>query len=213
MKLKPFLLNRTQLLKIPELDLPQEAIESFDRFYTTLLTEGNATYSKEYPLYQFLNYLIEHKNILVHGSNHPSIHTFEPKESALFNNKPIKAVFASSDGVWSLFFAVLDKKTSHSIRNLCLTSQTRKGIKRYYYFSINEHMNENRWTNGTIYFFPKNRFKQGGIENEWVCETEVEPLAKLEVKPEDFPFLDNVMRHSDKESVIATIVKGFVKKK
>ena len=211
--IKKFILDRTRLLKIEEMRLSEEAIEEFDEIFARLISSNHNstfTYSSSYPLYMFLNYVIEKKGLVVHGSNHPSINLFEPKNSSLFNGKPIKAVFASSDGVWSLFFAVQNRKGYvGSIRNLCLSVNTTKGKKRYYYFSTNND-GSNRWTDGTIYFFPKSQFKQGGIKDEWVCETELEPLAKLSVTPSDFPFIDKVRIHRETESALKTIMKSVL---
>lgn len=162
----------------------------------------------------FLNYVIENKEIVVHGSNHSSINIFKPRKSTLFNGKPINAVFASSDGVWSLFFAVQNREGYvGSIRNLCLSITTKKGIKRYYYFSINNKEEPNCWTNGTIYFFWKSDFRQGGIKNEWVSEKEIKPLAKLNVSPIDFPLLQKVMNHKETDSTMKTILKALFTQK
>ncbi|MFV8829920.1 hypothetical protein [Alkalihalobacterium sp. APHAB7] len=140
-RLKRYLLDRLQLLNIEELELPAQAKNEFDDIYhhSILAGEGKSiSYKSNYPVYQFLNYIIENKNVLVHGSNNPVINSFEPKESTLFNGRPIKAVFAASDGVWSLFFSVKNRRDyAGSLRNLCLTVPTKKGIRRYYYFSIN----------------------------------------------------------------------------
>lgn len=211
--IKKFILDKTRLLRIEELKLSDQAIEAFDQMFIEYISSGDGsvfTYNSRYPLYMFLNYMIENKGVLVHGSNHSSISKFEPRNSTLFNGKPVKAVFASSDGVWSLFFAVLKREGYlGSIRNLCLSVATNKGKKRYYYFSVN-NIDPNRWTNGTIYFFTKSHFKQGGIRDEWVCEKELEPLARLTVTPSDFPFLDKVRIHRETESPTKTIIKALL---
>ncbi|MGP4072915.1 hypothetical protein ACTWQB_10215 [Piscibacillus sp. B03] len=192
--------------------MPEQAIEEFDEMFIRYISTGDGnifTYNSRYPLYMFLNYVIETKGLVVHGSNNSSINIFKPRNSTLFNGKPIKAVFASSDGVWSLFFAVLNRKGYvGSIRNLCLSVTTNKGKQRYYYFSTNNN-DSNRWKDGTIYFFSKTLFKQGGIRDEWVCETELEPLAKLTVTPSDFPFLNKVRVHRETESTVKTIIKAL----
>ncbi|SES62493.1 hypothetical protein SAMN05216389_101114 [Oceanobacillus limi] len=211
--IKKFILDKTRLLKIEELKLPDQAIEEFDKMFIRYISSGDGsifTYNSRYPLYMFLNYVIENKGVLIHGSNNSSINKFEPRNSSLFNGKPIKAVFASSDGIWSLFFAVQNRKGYiGSIRNMCLSVTTNKGKKRYYYFSTN-NIAPNSWTNGTIYFFTKNLFKQGGIRDEWVCERELEPLARLTVTPSDFPFLDKVRVHRETESLAKTIIKALL---
>ena len=215
--MKQFILNRLHLLKIEELKLSEEAVKEFETFYNELVLaeKGNfISYDSPFPLYQFLLYLNEKKDIVVHGSNYTMIDTFEPNDSTLFNGKPIKAVFASSDGVWSLFFAVKNRSEyTGSLRNLCLTIPTKKGIKRYYYFSISHDKVEEVWTDGTIYILPKEPFKRGGIADEWVCEQKVKPLAKLSVVPTDFPFINQVSTHVETDSIIKTLLKAFFIKK
>lgn len=214
-RIKMFMLDKTRLLKIEELNLSEQAIEEFEKMFIRYISSSdgsNFIYNSRYPLYMFLNYVIENKGVVVHGSNNSSISKFEPRSSSLFNGKPIKAVFASSDGVWSLFFAVQNRKDYvGSIRNLCLSITSNKGIKRYFYFSMNNNNDtSNRWINGSIYFFSKSLFKQGGIRDEWVCEKELEPLAKTTVTPSDFPFLDKVRVHRENESTVKTIIKALL---
>lgn len=136
-------------------------------------------------------------------------------QEIVFNGKPIKAVFAASDGIWSLFFAVKNRKGYvGSIRNLYLTVPTNLGINRYYFFSMNNDGVGDIWTNGTIYFFSKHLFKQGGIRVEWVSEEKIRPLAKLSVTPNMFPFLDKVSIHSETGPMAKTILKAlFIKSK
>jgi hypothetical protein len=213
-RMKEFILDQSRLLKIEELRLSKQAIQEFDEVFTKHIASGDGSvfsFSSKYPLYLFLNYVIENKDIVVHGSNDSTISKFEPRKNSLFNGKPIEAVFASSDGVWSLFFSVLNRKHDvGSIRNLCLSLPTKKGVKRYYYFSTTNHVALNPWTDGTIYFFPKTLFKQGGIKDEWVSETGIKPLAKLNVKPSDFPFKAQVRFHKETDSTGKTIIKAFL---
>lgn len=211
--IKNFLFNRLHFLKVPELDLHDEAKKEFEHIFEKWIAQGEGEtieYTSKLPKSQFLTHLLETKNILVHGSNHPSIHVFEPRSQNLFNGKPVKAVFASSDGIWSLFFAVIDReKHKGSLRNMCLSVPTKNGIKRYYYFSIHKNA-EDVWSNGTIYFLSKDKFKQGGIKDEWISEQEVKPLAKLQVTPEDFPFIKDVKRHDEADSIFKTWFKILI---
>ncbi|WP_096186502.1 hypothetical protein [Evansella halocellulosilytica] len=215
---KSVVFDRLQFLKQPELSLSKKAVEGFDAIYEKSVLNGDGNfikYESDYPKDLFLNYIIEQKGVLVHGSNNPSISSFEPRPSTLFNGKPVHAVFAASDGIWSLFFAVINRKEYQgSLRNMCFTIPTKKGFKRYYYFSLEKEYYGKRWTDGTIYILPKKAFKQGGVKNEWICETNVEPLAKLSVTPNDFPFLHQVSLHRATDSNYKTMAKElFVKKK
>ena len=76
---KKFILDKTRLLKIEELKLPDQAIEEFDEMFTRYISSNNGssfTYNSSYPLYMFLNYVIEKKGLVVHGSNNSSINLF-----------------------------------------------------------------------------------------------------------------------------------------
>jgi hypothetical protein len=215
--LKVFVFNKLYFLKVSEPALSQQAVNEFEELYEQFISKGNGDfipYKSNFPKYAFFNYLIEKKNVLVHGSNLSDITRFEPREQTLFNGKPVKAVFAASDGIWSLFFAVINRKDYlGSLRNICLTILTKKGIKRFYYFSVNKDFQGKCWTNGTIYILPKNMFKNGGIKDEWVCESEVKPLAKMSVTPDDFPFTEQVKKHHEGDSALKSIVKALVFKK
>lgn len=53
------------------------------------------------------------------------------------------------------------------------------------------------WTNGVIYIFDKNQFHPeiddgGEPSGEWTSDVPIKPLAKLNVKPEDFRYMDNI---------------------
>lgn len=120
-------------------------------------------------------------------------------------------MFASSDGIWSMFFAVMNREEYvGSLRNACFTTPTRKGIKRYYYFSVNRDFSDPLWRDGTIYLLPKESFHTGGTKEEWICETEVRPLAKIPVAPNDFPFLNEVKWHKESDSIIKTLINVLV---
>jgi hypothetical protein len=211
---KLFIFKALHFLEVPELDLPPQAIEEFETIYRTYIAKGNGDfihYTSSYPKYLFLHYLIEKKDVLVHGSNNENIEIFEPKEQTLFTGKPVKAVFAASDGIWSMFFAVINRSEYvGSLRNACFTLQTKKGMKRFYYFSVNEEFKGELWKDGCIYIMPKHFFKQGGIKDEWICETKVKPLAKLPVTRKDFPFLEKVKHHKETDSMLKIMMKALI---
>ncbi|WP_096273502.1 hypothetical protein [Paucisalibacillus globulus] len=211
---RTYLLNRLNFLRLDELELTDEQKKLFDELYENYIINGvgdEFPYLLQEKKYKFLTYLIENKNVLVHGSNNPDIEAFEPRNSTLFTGEKVKAVFASSDATWSLFFAVINRNDYYgSLRNLCLTAQTSKGVKRYYYFSLNEDFRGEIWQGGMIYLFPKDRFKPGGAKNEWISEKEVYPLAKVRVSPEDFIFRDFILRHREDTSHIKNLVRHLL---
>lgn len=214
--IKSWLLNSLHFLKLDELDVPTQAKMEFEALYEAYIQKGEGElieYECKYPKYLFLNYLIEQKNVLVHGSNHRDIEEFSPRRQTLFTGKPVQAVFAASDGVWSSFFAVINRKDYvGSLRNACYSVRTKKGIKRYYYFSLNEAYKESCWVDGMMYILPKHYFNQGGIKDEWICETTVMPLAKLAIQKNDFIFINHVKRHRESDTILKMILKALINK-
>jgi hypothetical protein len=76
-----------------------------------------------------------------------------------------------------------------------------------YNFSVNQdQIDEKPWREGALYLLPREVFRrlqltEHAYANEWACEQEITPLAKLLVRPEDFPFLDRVEGHDDSELI------------
>ena len=79
--------------------------------------------------------------------------------------------------------------------------------KRYYFFSLNqEYQQKNPWQEGMIYILPKETFQKtakGRVRfDEWASRFPVEPIGKIKIYPEDFPFLENISWHNENESMI-----------
>ncbi|SFL40519.1 hypothetical protein SAMN04487943_101387 [Gracilibacillus orientalis] len=200
-RLKILIFNQLHFLKSNDTPLCQELIKQFDTIHKQYIAEGDGSlieYDVDFPKHLFLQYLINHKEVLVHGSNNPDIEIFEPRNQTLANNKPVKAVFAASDTIWSFYFAIINKSGYQgSLKNLCFSIPTKKEVKRFYYFSVNQDFQGEYWRNGTMYILPKDSFIQGGSKEEWICPEKVKPLAKINVTPEDFPFLNQVRKHDE----------------
>lgn len=194
-------------LKCPEVELPDSTQNSFDRLFDEFASEDSNSavrYSLDAPKWQFLNYLADKKEIVLHGSGDPNITEFEPRKSndALeFGNQ--SAVYAASDGIWAAYYAILDR--DHYVRSLvnsCIHISLPDGEHdSYYYFSINEDaLPHDPWRDGTIYILPRRTFegqpvKEGRASTHWRSFEPVKPLAKLSVSPEDFPFLNQIRGH------------------
>jgi hypothetical protein len=201
-------------LSLPELELDERKVRAFEQVYQSAARVGGGAlldYNCDYPKADFLRYLVDHKGILLHGSNSAGIDILLPKRQSDFNGTPMTAVFASGDGVWPIFFAILDdSRFRGSMRNGCFVTADGTGPDlRFYFFSLNREMLEQHpWTNGIVYVLPRAQFRQtsrGAVRfDEWASEEPVQPLARLQVSPEDFPFLPNVAGHDEKESIYAS---------
>lgn len=189
----------------PEIDIgAQEAAD-----YEAWLEGGLALdklYALPYDPVRMLRYLATRESYLFHGSNNREIARFEPREQTLYSGKPVHAVFASAEPLWSLFYAVFDRsKLVGSFRNGCLAYSS----QRYHYYSLNQAtMRAEPWTPGMLYVLPREPFRRASSSklrfDEWICEQPVEPLLRIEVQPQDFVFRDRVAVHGDREPVWQT---------
>ena len=196
----------------PPMDFGPKTISAFDRLYTEAVEPGTGAeipYSLPAPKWQFLCYLTDNKGVLVHGSPNPDIEEFEPRQSndvEEFGNR--QAVYAASDALWAMYFAVIDRNNGvSSLHNACLRVVAEDGSKSepYYFFSINSDvLPQQPWSDGTIYILPRSGFEPQppaalrGITFEvqqWACPDPVRPLARLNVTPADFPFLQQIRGH------------------
>ena len=206
------------MLQLPAYFLPRppakwgaDVIASFEQLFTQAVQQGHGTpleYTLAAPKWQFLCYLCDHKRILLHGSGDADIEEFEPRKSDdvnEFGNR--RAVYAASDGIWPIFFAIVDRdRYVTSLVNGCFrVIETTGKSEPLYYFSVNRDALPYRpWRNGAIYLLSKDTFELQprqhvrGMEIEipqWASLVAVRPLAKLVVKPEDFPFLTAIHAH------------------
>jgi hypothetical protein len=161
------------------------------------------------PKWRFLSHVADAGQVVLHGSGAPDIGEFEPRQSddvREFGNR--RAVYAASDGIWPMFFAVVDRERfpQMSIMNGCIRVPDPSGApaRPYYFFSIDgEVYRHDPWRTGTVYLLPADTFEhdaiddpEGPLESAQAASTEpVTPLAKLVVEPHDFPFLQAIRVH------------------
>ena len=93
---------------------PDAAVRAeFDALLEAAVAAGPGTvidYRLAAPKWQFLCHVADRGEVLLHGSSDPDIACFEPRQSndiAEFGNR--RAVYAAADGLWALYFAVLDR--------------------------------------------------------------------------------------------------------
>jgi hypothetical protein len=211
-------------LAAPDIDWTPEKLAAFDRLYARLCQQGpekHFDYQAPYPKYEFFCYLVEHRQALLHGSNKPDIAIFEPRPQTDYVGRSIKAVFATPDGIWPIYFAIIDRANYRgSLRNACSWKVDENGQRRkVYYFSINaEMLAKDPWIQGTIYVLPRTTFEQvrdfeGGQLEEWISLLPVTPLGKILVAPQEFPYLDQVEGHTDRlNSLIGILLTSFTQK-
>jgi hypothetical protein len=154
------------------------------------------------PKWRFLCHVADRGQVLLHGSSDPDIARFEPRQSndiAEFGNR--KAVYAAADGLWAMFFAILDRPRHRmSLTNSCFRVLGEDGSLSepyYYYFAVNnEVLDQDQFSPGTVYLLPAAGFERepAYVEDgrrvltaQAASLDPVEPLARLVVEPADFP--------------------------
>jgi hypothetical protein len=201
----------------PEPDAATRA--AFDELLARAVAAGPAEpidYRLAAPKWQFLCHVADRGEALLHGSSAPDIALFEPRQSndiAEFGNRT--AVYAAADGLWALYFAILDRPAHEmSLMNSCFRVRHADGTASgpYYFFSVNtEVLEQDQFSPGTVYLLPPGPFereapyREGGrlVETAQAAALEpVAPLARLTVERADFPL---PIRGHDHPTLLARI--------
>ena len=197
----------------PTVNFDEAAQNAFDELLDTTLSIGGCPtipFTLPWPKWQFLCHLADHHDIALHGSGDPNIALFEPRQSNdlnEFGNQ--KAIYAASDGLWAMFFAIVDRARVVSITNACIRLADEMGnlYGPYYVFSVSQTALPNQpWRTGTVYLLPRGTFTvqpplaYGSNQVHFAqlaSFVSLQPLAKLTVAPADFPFLMQIRGHDD----------------
>jgi hypothetical protein len=157
--------------------------------------------------WEFLCALADRRRIAFHGTGDPRIERFEPREPvdfAPFGSQ--RAVFATTDPLWAMFYAVVDRdRHALTLNNACVVLED--AGKAYYYFSISRDALPRRpWRTGYLYFLPVDTFVEqrgdvyAGLRArvpQLASPVAVTPFARLRVSPASFPFLEAIRGHDD----------------
>ena len=202
------------LLLQPSFDLDPEKREAFDSLIASTPPGGCIDYQLPFPKWQFLSYLCAARDLILHGSQNADIDVVEPRRARdvrAFSAQD--AIYASTDGIWVIYFAIVDRRkfSPLSLFNSCLNIQISPDqvIGPLYFFSItNTALVQRPWCDGVIYILPRTNFIQEAPQKifgadvifpHWVSSLPASPVARLQVKPEDFPFLNQVHGHDDEK--------------
>lgn len=190
------------------LPLPAETQAAFDALLDKSLGQGPnylIDYQLPYPKVDFLNYICDWRGYVAHGTPRMDLTMLEPirlsHDSSEFGER--RQIFCSPDAAWAMWFAILDKSRIRVTENGCVRQGRGAGRMKYYHFDLPAVNRENPpFTNGMIYIahaedFPEHHAiplldRFDAEFEEWGSASPVMPLARLPVKPEDFPYLDKV---------------------
>ena len=196
----------------PTLTLDSQKIEAFESLFlqTQRLGPGAVIdYNITYPKHEFLRYLVDRKQIFLHGSNYSDLKVLLPMRFSTDARAAMnrETVFAAADAILPMFFAIVDRENYvGTMSNGAYRIPDATGVAtNHYFFSLDEEMLK-LWPfrRGWIYLLPRDKFKlaadgQGVVLEEWISQEPVPILAKLSISPEDFPLLDAIWGHDEIE--------------
>ena len=170
-----------------------------------------ARHGGDVSLWEFLCGIADRREIAFHGTGDPKIESFEPRQPidfAPFGHQ--KAVFATSDPIWAMFYAIVDRASYPiTLNNGSITlmdAEGRPGTPHYYFSISRGALEEQPWRTGYVYFLPAEGFVEqpsgmyGGHAArvpQLASPVAVKPFARLQVAPGDFPFLAHIRGHDD----------------
>lgn len=197
----------------PEYALGEEAQRACDALLAVALAHSAAEpmdYTLAVPKWRFLCYVVEQHGLVLHGSPNGGITEFAPRKAEDFNDFGAQmAVYAAADGIWPIYFAIVDREKSRTIQNGCIWAEHADGTMGlpHYYFSISKNaVAQQPYRDGVVYLLPRASFtfeppmQYGEVlihSAQLASAAAVRPLAKLAVTPEDFPFLAQMRTHDD----------------
>jgi hypothetical protein len=196
----------------PEAEVPLRGIA--DRLEAG---DGEAIRDAPLPKVELLRWLTQRRDVLFHGSARRDIETLVPirrsRDTTEFGNQ--QAVYASNDPVWAIYFALLRRDTPFGTRN-CTIGIVEAGVyPRWYAFSLRPRLDpETRFGPGSLYVLPRGPFRPeppllGVIDTaQWVSPERVEPIVRIDVELDDFPFLRLVGPYFEWEPTLVTIVRS-----
>ena len=203
MKLPDYWLQR------PNMEIDSQTQFNFDQMFARIMASKTVTwidYTLSIPKWVFLCYLSDQFGVVLHGTGDPNIEVFEPRPpNDLSEFGAQTAVYAAGDGLWSMFYAILDRRRyPMATSNACIRLVDEAGqiSEPRYVFSISHYaLAKKPWRKGTIYLLPGDTFvnqpslRFGPYEvriPQLASLVPTKPFAQLEVAPEDFPFLKNI---------------------
>ena len=196
-------------LQRPNMEIDASTRLEIDRLLATIKADGKITridYTFPIPKWQFLCHLADQHGVVLHGTGEADIQVFEPRASIDLSEFGAQtAVYAAGDGLWAMFFGILDRdRHPMATSNACIRLVDEAGVvsEPQYVYSISQTaLVKKPWRKGTVYLLPGETFIQqpsmqfGPYEvriPQLASLVPVIPFARLEVSPTDFPFLMDI---------------------
>ena len=200
-------------LSRPAPDPSPDTRAAFDEVWERAVAAGGCPLIDEAlpgPRWQFLCHLTDARGLVLHGAADPGITLFEPRQAndlRAFGNQ--NAVYAAGDGIWAIFFAIVDRHRVATVTNACVRLVDAAGQvspPRYVFSVSRPALARQPWRSGIVYVLPGDTFvlqpplRFGEYEvriPQLASRVPVRPLARVAVEPADFPFLAQIRTHDD----------------
>ncbi|NEE04661.1 hypothetical protein [Phytoactinopolyspora halotolerans] len=161
----------------------------------------------------WVHWLTQQDTVLFHGSQNGDIEALAPRRTSYeINNQAgrgnLAAVYATHAGLWAMWFSIIDRsRVRGSIRSGAEEHVRPDGVRLpAYYFSLNHRqLADPPLSDGWLYLLPRDTFERqplfpgGSPSPEWCSRHTVRPLARIPIRPHDFPLLDRIGGHDDSE--------------
>lgn len=157
------------------------------------------------PRWAWLQWLAE-RGFLLHGSNRADLAVFEPRTPHDLSPDEFSkrtAVFAASDGVWAMMYALTDRAKVKRVLNTAVQVRHADGWSTMRYFLSlaprEEKVTDGRslLRGGSVYVLPRDGFERmppyewpglgDVLEPHWANPRSVTALFRVSVAPADFP--------------------------
>ena len=201
-------------MTIPEywITRPEFDLEPHRNDFEFALEEALKTglgHAPDAPTWVWLSWLCDTQGFVAHGTGQADIAVFEPRQSndvGWFGNR--KAVYAASDALWAMFFAIMNRPTvPMTVVNAAISVWLNgKPEPRYFFGASSAALEHGAFRNGWVYLLPAAGFERepGGTRLGVVFESHhlarlepVRPTFRVAVGPRDFPFLECIHAYDD----------------
>ncbi|MEM7029611.1 MAG: hypothetical protein AAF629_08600 [Chloroflexota bacterium] len=160
--------------------------EAFAELWNSVLHNQEAVvdYNDPRPVHLFLQYLVDHHDVVLHGSNTKDLSILHPfHATGVEEDQALLGVYATDSAPEAIFFAILNRPVVGSF------SSDTYGTD----YEVDKFTSAEPWCDGVVYILPKTSFKKvGGF---WVSREAVKPQSAIHVSPSAFPYLKNVRQN------------------
>ena len=182
--------------------------ESFELALADALETG-VGHSPNESTWAWLSWLCETQGFVAHGTGPADIAGFEPRQSndtGWFGNR--KAVYAASDAIWAMFFAIMNRPAvPMRIVNSAVSVRLNGKLEQRHFFGASRGaLEQGAFRDGWVYLLPSAGFEREPADtslgvvyesHHLACLDPVLPAFRVNVRPSDFPCLDHIHAYDD----------------